>query len=137
MLIGFFRFSYRSQIYHLIMLPFGAFILIFLSSFDRDSFITTVNSNGQCSVFRNQEVIHSNVQLPMESVNNNSAVAMYINGEPCIFIAGKGQRAGVYIRHAVTLGEVRSLPYKEDVYCVCINAKGTKLYFGTESGWIC
>ena len=54
--------------------------------------------------------------------------------EPCIAIAGCGKGAGVYLRHAVTLGEVRSLPYKEDVYCVCINATGTKLLFGTQSG---
>ncbi len=86
-------------------------------------------------MFRDQEVVHSNVQLPMEGVAD--IVAMYVDGEPCIAIVGWGRGAGVYIRHAVTLGEVRSLPYKEDVTCVCINFAGTKLFFGTHSGWIC
>ena len=70
-------------------------------------------------------------------VSINAVTPMYLDGEPCIAIAGYGEGSGVYIRHAITLGEVRSLPYKENVYCVCINAAGTKLYFGTESGCIC
>ncbi len=61
------------------------------------------------------------------------SVAM-LDGEPCIAIVGNGEGAGVYIRHAVTLCEVRSLPYKDDVFCVCINAAGTKVFFGTASG---
>ena len=73
----------------------------------------------------------------MQCVYGNAVTATYVDGEPCIAIAGFGKGAGVYIRHAVTLGEVRSLPYKEDVYCVCINATGTKLFFGIKSGWIC
>ncbi len=87
-------------------------------------------------MFRYQEVIRSNVQLPMERVYFNGVAATYVDGEPCIAIAGFGKGAGVYLWHAVTLGEVRSLPYKEGVYCVCINAPGTKLFFGTKSGWI-
>jgi hypothetical protein len=104
------------------------------NSFDRDAFITAVNRDGLCSVFRDQEVIHSKVQLQMETVYNNAVAATYVDGEPCIAIAGCGKGAGVYLRYAVTLGEVRSLPYKEDVLCVCINAMGTKLFFGTNSG---
>ena len=77
------------------------------------------------------------MQLPMETVCYNAVAATYMDGEPCIAIAGQGKGAGVYLRHAVTLGEVRSLPYKEGVNCVCINATGTKLFFGTEAGWIC
>jgi hypothetical protein len=57
-----------------------------------------------------------------------------VDGEPCIGIAGCGKGAGVHFRHAVTLGEVRSLPYKEDVYCVSMSATGTKVFFGTKSG---
>jgi hypothetical protein len=106
-------------------------------SFGSDAFIVAVNRQGQCFVFRDQEVIHSKVQLPMEGVVCNAVAAMCMDGEPCIAVAGWGKGAGVYIRHAVTLLEVRSLPYKEDVFCVCINATGTKLFFGTESGWIC
>jgi hypothetical protein len=105
-----------------------------LISFGRDTFITTTKSNGRCSVFRDKEAIHVNVQLPLENVNNNAVAATYVDGEPCIAVAGYGESAGVYIRHAVTLGHVRSLPYKEDVHCVCINASGTKLFFGTPSG---
>ncbi len=86
---------------------------------------------------RDQEVLQSNLQLPMERVNSNAVAATYVDDEPCIAIAGHGEGAGVYLRHIVTLGDVRSLPYKESVYCVCINASGTKLFFGTESGWIC
>ncbi len=107
-----------------------------LNRFDRDTFIVTVNNKGQVSVFRDQEVIHSNVQMPMEGVNNNAVVSMYVDGEPCIAIVGWGKGAGVYLRHALTLGEVRSLPYKENVWCVCTNTIGTKLFFGTESGSI-
>ncbi len=103
-------------------------------SFHRGTFLATVNYRGQCSVFRDQEVIHSNVQLPMKGITHNAVAAMYMDGEPCIAIAGYGKGAGVYLRHALTLGEVRSLPYKEDVYCVCFNATGTKLFFGTQSG---
>ena len=88
-------------------------------------------------MFRDQEVIHSNVQLPIERIYTFAVVATYLDGEPCIAVGGFGEGAGVYLRHAVTLGEVRSLPYKENVYCVCINATGTKLFFGTKSGWIC
>jgi hypothetical protein len=92
---------------------------------------------GQCSVFCDQAVIHSSVQLPMHGVFRNAVAATCVDGEPCIAIAGCGKGAGVYLRHAVTLDEVRLLPYKEIVCCLCINATGTKLFFGTQSGWIC
>ncbi len=73
--------------------------------------------------------------LPKKKVESNNAFATtYTDGEPCIVMAVYGQGAGVYIRHAVTMDEMRALPYKEDVYCVCINATGTKVFFGTESG---
>ena len=88
-------------------------------------------------MFRDQEVIHSNVQLPIDNILRNAVAATYVDGEPCIVIAGHGKRAGVYLLHAVTLGGLRSLPYKENVLCVCINTTGTKLFFGTQSGWIC
>ncbi len=71
----------------------------------------------------------------MHGVFPNAVVATYKNGEPCIVIAGYGKGAGVYLRHAVTLVEVRSLPYKEGVSCICLNATGTKVFFGTKSGW--
>ncbi len=87
-------------------------------------------------MLRDQQVIHSNVQLSMENVHYNAVATTYLNGEPCIVVAGCGDGAGVYLRHAVTLEEVRSLPYKEGVFCVCVNASGSKLFFGTESGWI-
>jgi hypothetical protein len=96
-----------------------------------------VNRKGQCSVFRDQDEIHSNVQLPMEDVNGNAVVATYVDGEPCVVIAGFNKGAGVYIRQALTLGEVKSLPYKDSVYCLCIDAAGTNVFFGTSSGLIC
>ncbi len=118
------------------MLPFRTFFFHrSLNSFD--PFIATVNRKGQVSVFRDQEVIHSNVQLQMQKVSGNAVAATYVDGEPCLAIAGCGKGAGVYLRHAVTLGEVRSLPYKKDVYCVYMNATGTKLLFGAGTGWIC
>ncbi len=121
------------------MLPFCRYYFhnYYIFSFDRSIFIATVNDKGQCSVVRDQEMIHSNVQLPMQWVNVNAVAATYLDGEPCIVIAGWGKGAGVYLRHAVTLGEVKSRPYKEDVTCVCISPTGNKLFFGTESGWIC
>jgi hypothetical protein len=87
-------------------------------------------------VFRDQEVIHANVQS-VQKVDFNAVVAFFVHGEPCIAIAGYGKGAGVELRHAVTLGVVTSLPYKKGVYCVCINATRTKLFFGTQSGCIC
>jgi hypothetical protein len=107
----------------------------YLYRFDHDIFVTTVNVDGRASVFRDQEVIHSNEQLPMEKVTRGAVGPAFSDGEPCIAVAGFGKGAGVYLRHAVTLGEVRSLPYKDDVLCVCVNATGNKLFFGTESGW--
>ncbi len=97
-------------------------------------FVTTVNRDGQGSVFRDQEFIHSNVELTMHGVNRNGVAATYIDGEPCFAIAGFGKGDGICLRHYATLCEVRSLPYKEHVYCVCVNATGTKLFFGTVSG---
>ena len=70
----------------------------------------------------------------MKEVNGNAVVATYVDGEPCIAIAGCGTGAGIYLRHAVTLVAVRSLPYKEGVFSVRINATRTKLFFGTRSG---
>ncbi len=55
-------------------------------------------------------------------------MATYKDGKPCIVIVGWCKGAGVYIRHAVTLDEVRSLLYKENVYCVCISTTGTKVF---------
>ncbi len=104
------------------------------SSFDSSTFVDTVNVFGQICVFRDQEEIHSNVQLPMQEVECNAVAAMYLDGEPCIAVAGYFNGAGVYIRHAVTLREVRSLPYKEHVFCVCVHVTGIKLFFGTKSG---
>ena len=105
-----------------------------MNSFDRESLIATVYGDGQVSVFRNQEVIHSNVQLPMRQVFFNAVAATYMDGEPCIAIASFGKGPGVNLRHAVTLCEMRSLPCKDSVWCVCINATATKLFFGTNSG---
>ena len=75
--------------------------------------------------------------MPMKNVWLNAVAATYLDGEPCFAIARCGDRAGIYLWYAVTLVEVRSLPYKEDVFYVCINASGTKLFFGTQSGRIC
>ncbi len=107
-----------------------------LNSLDPGMFITTINAHGQVSVLSDQEVILSDIQLPMSSVNYNAAQATYVDGEPCIVVAGYNEGAGVYLRQALTLCEVKSLPYKENVYCVCINATGIKVFFGTESGSI-
>jgi hypothetical protein len=106
--------------------------------FDRfdpaDLFVTTVSREGQGSVFHDQEVVHSNVQLPMSGISRNAVVEAYEDGEPCIVVAGHSHVTGIFIRHAITLNEVRSLPYKEAVYCVCISATGTKVFFGARSG---
>ena len=122
----------------LIMLPFlSCSSHYYFNSFDRDTFTTIVDRFGRCSVFRDQEVIHANVQLSMQKVDFNAVVAFFVDGEPFIAIAGYGKGAGVELRHALTLGVVTSLPYKKGVYCVCINAISTKVFFGTKSGWIC
>ncbi len=84
-------------------------------------------------MFRHQEVIHSNVQLPVQWLEPNDVFATYLDGEPCIVVAGWGKGSGVYLRHAVTLSELRSLQYKEFVCCVCVHATG-RVFFGTESG---
>jgi hypothetical protein len=110
-------------------------VIGFLYSFD--AFITTVNAYGRASLLRDHGVIRFNMPLPMEGVIRNAVVAACVDGEPCIAIAGYGKGAGIYLRHALSLDDVRSLPYEEDVYCVCINGTGTKLFFGTQSGWTC
>ncbi len=107
------------------------------NTLDHDEFIAIFDGFGQVSVFRNQEVVHSNVQLPKEMVPSNAVVATYIDGVPCIVIAGHGKGAGVYLRHGITMCELKSLPYKESVYCICINTTRTKLLFGAQSGLIC
>jgi hypothetical protein len=123
-------------VHHLIKLPHRYYSHHSLNSFDCNSFVTTVDRKGRGSVFRDQELIHSNIQLPMAVVDSGAVAPTFLDGEPCIAIAGWGKGAGVYIRHAVTLAELRSLPYKEDVHCLCIDITGTKLFFGTKSGWI-
>ncbi len=83
-------------------------------------------------MLRDQEVMHFNVQLPMEKVFDKIAIAaLYLDGDPCIVIGGWGKGAGVYILHAVTVETLSSLPYKQCVFCVCIDTTGT------QSGWIC
>jgi hypothetical protein len=103
-------------------------------SFACDFYITIVDRDGRGSVFRDQCVLQDNVLLPMESIHFNAVMQTYLDGEPHIVIAAYGKRSGVYLLHAMTLGEVRSLPFKRDVSCVCIDVTGTKAFFGTESG---
>jgi hypothetical protein len=96
-----------------------------------------ISGDGRASVLRDQEIILHKVKLPMTYVYSNSCVALImIDGEPCAVIGGRGTGSGVYIRRAITLEEVKTLPYEDFVYSVCVNAQGTKVYFGTESGWI-
>ncbi len=94
-------------------------------------------------MFRDQEVIHSDVKLSKVihsdvqlSTEVGNVVATYVDGEPCIVIAGNKKGAGVYLQHVVTLEVSRYLPCKELVTCVCINATGTKAFFGIVSGWM-
>jgi hypothetical protein len=110
------------------------FSYLFSHSFDRNTFIVVVGGSNEVSVFRDEEVIQFNVQLPMVGLIIQAVATTYVDGEPCIVVAGYGNGAGVYLRHAVTLCEVRSLPTSKDVTCVC-NVIGSKLFFGTTSGW--
>ncbi len=128
------RTNLLSRTLFIVFIVFFVWYYFVLNSLDPSTFITTVNRTGQASVFRGQEVVLLNVQLPMEKIRCNAVIATYVDGEPCIAIAAGSKGAGVYLRHAVTLGEVRSLPYKKDVWCVCVNSTGTKLFFGTSSG---
>ena len=117
------------------MLVVGFLISSFPSSFDPLTFVATVNGRGQGSMFRDQEVIHSNVQLPIQDVTRNAMVGTYVDGEPCIGFVGRYKMVIIgYLLHAVTLREVRSMPCTEDVFCICINATGTKMFLGTETG---
>ena len=60
-----------------------------IARFDRSSFIATVNVYAQCSVLRDQEVIHFNVRADQpERTNFNAVVALYMNDEPFIVIGG-------------------------------------------------
>jgi hypothetical protein len=96
----------------------------------------TVSHTGQCSVFRDQEAIHFNVQLPVKGVSTSAIAVMSLDGEPCVVLGSYGNGSGVYILHAVTLELLHSLPYKKYVECICIDATGDKVFFGTESGLI-
>ncbi len=96
-------------------------------SFDPGTFITTVNVKGKGSVFRDQEVIHYNVQLPMQVVYPDAIISMYLDGEPCILVVGCVEGAGVYFWHAVTLCEVRSLPlFKKTCTVFALTALGLR-----------
>jgi hypothetical protein len=64
-------------------------------------------------------------------------VQLYLDGKPCIAIAGYGKGSGVYVHHAVTLDQLRSLPYKESVYCLCVDTARAEVFFGTQLGKIC
>ena len=70
----------------------------------------------------------------MEGICYNAVAPSILDGEPCVAIAGYGKGSGVYLLHAVTLTVVRSYPCTESVNCVCLNASGSKLFFGTDSG---
>ncbi len=66
-----------------------------------------------------------------------AVAAIHFYEEPCIVISSCGKGAGVYLQHAMTLVQLRSLSVLEGVMCICVNALGTKLLFGTHSGLFC
>jgi hypothetical protein len=108
-----------------------------LSSMESGAFITTVASDGRLSVLRDQGAIYYSVQLESGRISlPNAVVPIHVDGEPCIAIAGC-DKAGVFVWQNSPLCEVRSLPYKDKVHCICRNAAGTKLYFGTQAGCVC
>ena len=57
-----------------------------------------------------------------------------VDGVPCVLAGTCGVGSGVYIHHALSGKLIRSLPFREDVLCVCIDRSGTLVVFGTESG---
>ena len=57
-----------------------------------------------------------------------------VDGVPCVVVSTLGEDGGVYIHHAFSGQLMRSLPFREDVRCVCIDRSGTLVAFGTDSG---
>ena len=81
------------------------------------------------------DVLVARQQLVGEWVSCGNVLALgTVDGVPCVVVATCGKGRGVYIHHALSGQLMRSLPFRKDVPCVCINRSGTLVVFGTESG---
>ena len=110
---------------------------VLFSSFSEDVYIVSVSRNAVL------EIHHGNVrvtrqQLAGQEVFTGNVLARgTVDSVPCVVAATWGKGSGLYIHHAFTGQLIRSLPFREDVWCVCIDRSGTLVVFGTKSGvWV-
>ena len=108
-------------------------------SFNEDVFITSVSTEAVLEIHHGDELV-TRQQLSGRWVNEGNVLTWgIVGGVPCVVTAtcGEGKGSGVYIHHAMNGRLMRSLPFRENVYCVCIDRSGTCVVFGTESGaWV-
>ena len=105
-------------------------------SFDEDVFIASVSDDAVLEIHHGDHLVTSQ-QLARYVFTGNALAFGDVDGDPCIVVATRGKGSGVYIHRALTGQLVRSLPFRDDVYSVCIDRSGTLVVFGTQSGlWV-
>ena len=89
------------------------------------------------------EIHHGDVLVTIRQLGGqqvargNVLVSGNVDGVPCVIAATHGEGSGVYVHHAFTGELMRSLPFHERVYSICIDHSGTLVVFGTAFGaWV-
>ena len=81
------------------------------------------------------DVLVAHQQLAGDGVYGGNVLACgTLYGVPCVVVATNRKGGGVYIHHAFSGQLMRSLPFRDDVRCVCVDLNGTRVVFGTRSG---
>ena len=105
--------------------------------FDEDVYVVSASTYAMLEIHHG-DVLVTRQQLVGQGVDCGHVLAFgSVDGIPCVVAATYGEGSGVYIHHALTGELMRSLPFRDDVRCVCIDRSGTKVVFGTQSGvWV-
>ena len=104
------------------------------SSYDEDVYMASVSEDGVFEIHHG-DVLVTSQQLAGQRVDTGNVLTCgCVDGAPCVVVATCGEGRGVYILHALTGELMRSLPFREGVYGVCIDRSSTLVVFGTQSG---
>ena len=96
--------------------------------------MTTISSGGLLEI-HHDDVLVTRQQISGQFVSHgNVLICATVDGVPCVVVATWGEGSGVYIHHALTGQLMRSLPFDDDVYCLCVDRSGLLVVFGTVSG---
>ena len=102
-----------------------------------DVFVTLITRGGKYSVIRGADVVHQGMQLEVTSLGSgNSVASAYIDGQPCLIVAGSKGCDCVLIFHAISLETVHKLQLGEPIYSVSINHSSNDVFYGSASGRI-